>query len=151
MKTFKLVDTFTQDGFYLTQSYGVNEAYYKQFGLLWHEGVDFGHKDKGVIVRSPLSGVVIRDVDIPDKAYGKFVVIWNKEQRCAVWLCHGDTNLVNDGQEIAAGDPIIEMGASGNVTGEHVHMNFVQTDDAGNRLYKAASTNQGFLDPMHPM
>src|SRR3990167_8374376 len=100
MKTFKLLDVFTEDGFYLTQSYGVNADYYKQFGLLWHEGIDFGHSNKKVVVRSPLNGIIIQDWDITKDNYGNHCVIWDSEQKCAVWINHLDWNKVTYGDKV---------------------------------------------------
>lgn len=150
-KQFILVDTFTQDGYYLTQGYGVNANLYSKYGLLCHEGIDLGHVDKIHAIRTPVDGIVIQDWDEPKGNYGDYVVIWDDEQKCAVWICHMSKNIVSYGQRVSAGEIIGYMGATGNVTGSHIHLNFVQTDDVGNRLYKAKSTNYGFLDPQHPL
>jgi hypothetical protein len=150
-KTFTLLDTFSLDGFYCTQGYGLRPTYYKQFGILYHEGVDFGHKNKKIIVRSPISGKVIHDEDKGTKPYGDNVKIWDDKQLCMVQVCHLEHNLVKLGQRIKAGDPIGEMGSTGNSTADHVHFNFVQTDEKGNRLYGLRSQNLGYLDPQHPL
>lgn len=151
MKTFILEDYFTKLGFFLTQSYGVNAAYYAQFNLLFHEGCDFGNNDKKVIIKSPLSGIVILDDDDGRGNYGNNVKIWDDKQLCAIQISHMDFNKVSQGQRIKAGDDIGEMGATGNSTGEHVHFNFFITDANGNRLYNMKNQNWGYLDPQHPL
>lgn len=152
MKTYILEDWFTKLGFYCTQSYGVNPTYYSQFNILFHEGVDFGHENKKIIVKSPISGIVILDEDDGRGNYGDNVKIWDDKQLCAVQICHLEyKNLVSAGQRVVAGQDIGEMGATGNADGEHVHFNFLITDAQGNRLYNTKAQNWGFLDPQHPL
>lgn len=150
MKKYVLYDYLKKQGFYLTQSYGVNKEYYSQFNLLFHEGVDFGNNDKKVILRSPLAGYVILDDDDGRGNYGVNVKIWDDKQLCAVQFGHFDGNFVTHGQYVQVGDPLGEMGGTGNSDGEHIHMNFMITDGQGNRLYNTKSQNWGFLDPQHP-
>lgn len=153
MKTIILYDFFKSEAFYLTQSYGVNPSYYGQFGLLWHEGVDLGDlQDPNAWVRciTP-KGRVIQDSDNPKSgSYGNYVVVWDYEQKIAIWYCHLEVNYVKLGQELKAGDVIGKMGASGNTSGKHLHFNLVMTDDNGNRRYNARQHNLGFLDPQYP-
>lgn len=151
MKQFKLLDTLTKDGYYLTQGYGLNRATYSKYGLLYHEGIDIGNRNKKIKVRTPVDGIIIQDWDTPKGNYGNYVVIWDDAQSCAIWICHLDENYVDYGQRVKAGDVIGEMGDTGNVTGEHIHMNFVQTNDRGVRLYRSEASNFGFLDPQHPL
>lgn len=151
MKTYILYDVFSLDGFYCTQGYGLNSSYYSRFNLLYHEGTDFGNKNKSVIVRSPLSGKVILDDDDGRGNYGDNVKIWDEKQMCAVQICHLDYNKVSLGDYVKAGDPVGEMGSTGNSTGEHVHFNFFITNASGARLYRTKKSNWGFLDPQHPL
>ncbi|MFA9228558.1 MAG: M23 family metallopeptidase [Agathobacter rectalis] len=152
MKVYVLEDWFSKLGFFLTQSYGVDPGYYSQYNLLFHEGDDFGHTNKKIIIKSPLSGVVILDDDDGRNNYGDNVKIWDDKQLCAVQICHMEyKNLVSAGQRVVAGQDIGEMGATGNANGEHVHFNFLITDAQGNRLYNTKAQNWGFLDPQHPL
>lgn len=151
MKHFTLVDYFASQGLFLTQAYGVNSEYYSQFNLLFHEGDDFGHNNKKIIVKSPLNGIVIFDDDDGRGNYGVNTKIWDDVQMCAVQFCHFDANYVTHGQRVKIGDNLGEMGATGNSDGEHIHFNFMLTDANGNRLYNAYGQNWGFLDPQHPM
>lgn len=145
--TFKLRDTFLEDGFYVTQNYMNNPAYYKQFNLLGHEGLDLGHTDKTKKARTPLAGTCFL---FTDKNYGEAVVIENYEQKCAIYLCHMQKIEVVNGQVVNTGDVIGEMDDTGNANGEHVHFNFVILDDRGSNKYKKKEYNWGFLDPQYP-
>jgi hypothetical protein len=148
MKTFKLLDTFLLDGYYVTQNYGARKSYYAQFNLIHgHEGVDFGHGDKLKKARSPIAGTAFVGKDVN---YGDYVVIEDYNQGCAVYLCHFDNIGVTSGQQVKAGYVLGEMGGSGNVTGEHVHFNFVILNESGSNKYRAKQWNWGFLDPRYP-
>lgn len=146
-KKFILLDTFLEDGFYVTQNYFNNPGYYKKFNLLGHEGVDFGNKNKKVMVRSPLIGTAFVG---QDKNYGWFTVIEDYVQGCAIYLCHTLKPVVVSGQEIIAGDDIAEMDDTGNSIGEHCHLNFLILNESGSNKYRIKSANWGFLDPFYP-
>lgn len=149
MKDIILFDYLSSEGFYLTQEYGTNKYQnYQQYGLLWHEGEDYGDRtDPRPIVRALHDGVVVRDTDTPKDNYGINVVIWDDKQMCATWYCHLASNSVKVGQRVKAGDEIGIMGATGNVTAKHLHLNLVLTDNNGVRLYNTKAQNYGFLDP----
>lgn len=149
MKTIYLYDYLSSEGFYLTQKYGTNEYHnYTQYGLLWHEGEDYGDRtDSAPKVRAVHDGVVVQDFDTIKGNYGKYVVVWDDVQMCATWYCHLESNVVKLGQRVKAGDLIGTMGATGNVTAKHLHLNFVLTDTQGKRLYNEKASNYGYLDP----
>lgn len=147
MKIFKFLDTFLLDGFYVTQNYFARPSYYAQFNLLGHEGVDFGHANKKVQIRTPLGGTVFVSTD-PN--YGKFAVIENYIQRCAIYLCHMENIIVESGEEVVAGEVIGEMDDTGNSSGEHCHLNFSILNEQGNDKYHTKAQNWGFLDPRYP-
>jgi len=144
--TYKLFDTFLEDGFYVTQNYMNNPSYYAQFGLKGHEGVDFGHKNKEVIVRSPISGTAFVSTN---KNYGEYCVIEDYKQQCGVYICHMQKIKVISGQEIKVGQQIGEMDDTGNSNGEHVHFNFLILENGSNK-YRSKQFNYGYLDPMYP-
>lgn len=148
MKTFNLKDFFSSDGYYLTQSYGVNPQNYTKYGLLYHEGVDFGHSNKTKEVRACHAGECLTDYDT---AYGRYVIVLDYKQLCATWYCHLSGAKIVNGQQVSSGDVIGNMGSTGNSTGPHVHFNFVQIDSNGTRLYKTKASNYGYLDPQHPL
>lgn len=149
MREIILHDYLTPEGFYLTQEYGTNKyADYTRYGLLWHEGEDYGDRtDPRPIVRALHDGVIVRDEDTPKDNYGNYVVIWDDKQNCATWYCHLAENFVKPGQRVKAGDQIGIMGSTGNVTGKHLHLNLVLTDSNGYRQYNTRAQNLGFLDP----
>lgn len=130
----------------VSQYYGVNSDYYKQFGLAGHEGVDFACKP-GTPILAPFDGIILRDADgwNMDRDYGDFIVIWDPVQLCAVWMCHLTENYVNLGQAYKRGTVLGKTGNTGNSSGPHLHINFVQTDKQGNRL-NLNNGYQGFLN-----
>jgi len=153
MKQFNFFNYFTKEEFYLTQAYGVNPSYYSKFNLLWHEGLDLGDlNDPQAWVRAVHDGIVIQDHDNhAGRNYGNTVVVWDDKQLCATYYCHLKENYVKKGQRVNAGDRLGLMGATGNVTGKHLHFNFVITDANGNRKYNTKAQNWGYLDPQHPL
>lgn len=148
MAKYKLSDIF--EGQYpVSQVYGANPAYYGQFGLKGHEGVDYA-TPVGVNALAPFDGEILRDNDsFVNNSYGNFVVIWDPVQKCAVWHCHLSSNSVSVGQKVKRGDVVGKTGNSGNSSGPHLHENFVETDASGNRL-NTGNGYQGFLNILDP-
>lgn len=144
MAKYKLSDIFEKE-YPITQQYGNNPTYYSQFGFKGHEGTDYG-TPVGVNILCPFEkGVVLRDIDAPVDAYGKYIVVWDPVQHCAVWYCHLSENSVKVGQELKRGDVMGKTGNTGNSTGPHLHVNFVETDASGNRL-NMNNGYKGFLN-----
>lgn len=147
--TYNLSDIFEGD-YPISQKYGVNQAYYRQFGLDGHEGVDYA-TPIGVNILCPFEeGIILRDNDdFKNNAYGNFIVVWDPIQLCAVWYCHLSSNTVQHGQKVTRGQVLGKTGNSGNSSGPHLHVNFVVTDGAGNRL-NTNNGRQGFLNILDP-
>lgn len=138
-----------KNGYKITQKYGNNPSYYKQFGLAGHEGLDLIPTDSNWTIYAPEGGVIVRDIDDPrlGGAYGNLVVVLNKQNNRAWWFAHNAENYVQIGQEIKKGQILAKMGSTGNVTGAHVHLGIRLADENGN----AINTNngyQGFIDPL---
>jgi hypothetical protein len=148
MKTFYLKDYFSLDKFYHTQSYMANPDYYSKFGLLGHEGWDCSHTNKTKEIKAVHNGECLTAYS---SSYGRYVIVLDYKQLCATWYCHLSRASIVNGQRVKAGDVIGNMGSTGNSTGPHLHLNFVQIDKNGVRLYKRQDQNQGFLDPQHPL
>ena len=149
MKQIIMLDTFTKDGFYLTQEYGTNKYIdYTKYNLLYHEGVDFGHFNKRAPIRACHSGTCLTGYH---SAYGKYVLVLDYSQLCATWYCHLSRANIQNGQEIKAGEVVGNMGNSGNSTASHLHFMFVIIDDSGVRLHQNKFCNWGYLDPLHPL
>lgn len=138
-----IVYDFLKQDFPVSQEYGVNEAYYAQFNLDGHEGVDF-KTPNGTEIFSPLNGVIVRD-GYSQKDYGNYVVVYDPVQHCAVWFCHLLDNAVAIGDRVAAGQYLGRTNNTGNTTGPHCHVNFCETDANGIRI-NMDNGKQGFLN-----
>lgn len=141
-----LSDIF-EGNFPVTQIYGNNPSYYKQFSLAGHEGVDFGTPN-GTPILAPFDGEILRDT-VNDKDYGNFTVVWDSKQLCAVWFCHLQDVVTQVGDKVTKGQVLGHTNNTGNTTGPHLHFNFVETDANGNRLNKD-NGYQGFLNALDP-
>jgi murein DD-endopeptidase MepM/ murein hydrolase activator NlpD len=142
MAKYKLSDIFAGN-YKVSQYFGARPWYYIRFGLAGHEGVDWA-TPTGVKLLIPFArGQVLRTGW--DNAYGWFAVIWDPTQRCAVWYCHMSKISVRAGQSLTRGAVVGYTGATGNVSGAHLHCNFVETDTRGNRLNRF-NGYQGFLN-----
>ena len=99
--------------YHLTATFG-------EYGLWssYHTGLDFAGA-----YGSPLYAVangVITSTGY-DGAYGNKTVL-TLEDGTEIWYCHQDSFNVSVGDEIRGGDLIGYMGASGHVTGTHLHL-----------------------------
>jgi len=101
----------------LTQKFGENPGYYRQFGVEGHNGLDFSVVT-GTPIRACDAGKVVK-VQQSGTGYGN-----------AVWLSHiwgwslyghASETLTRNGQTVRAGDVIMRSGNSGNSTGPHLH------------------------------
>ncbi len=147
MAKYKLSDLF-EGNYRVSQYYGANKPYYKKFGLLLgHEGVDWA-TPVGVKLLVPFNvGIVLRSAY--DPTYGFYTTIWDNVQKCAVWYCHLSKLFVSPWQRLTRFSVVGLTGRSGNVTGPHLHCNFVETDAYANRL-NMKNGNQGFLNILDP-
>jgi hypothetical protein len=136
--------------FKVTQLFGVNKDYYSRFGLNGHEGIDLVPTSSDWTVYSlPYLGKVLKDIDMAEKGgnYGITTTIWYPEINEAWQYCHFSSNRVFVDQEIPACFPIGTMGATGNTTGPHLHINRFVVDARGYRLNK----DNGFLGGIDPL
>lgn len=144
MAKYIVGDIFKGD-FPISQYFGQRPEYYAQFGFKGHEGVDWA-TPQGVDILAPFDGLIIRDNDDPKSgAYGTHLVVWDKVQKCALWYCHLLSNSVQIGQSVKKGQVIGKTGNTGNTSGPHLHVNFVETDAQGNRL-NLNNGYKGFLN-----
>jgi len=143
------IQDFTIEDFRITQNYGDNVEYYKTVskGALrnGHEGVDFA-TPIGTKVYAPFDGKIVRDA-VGDRDYGNFVVIWDPVQKIALWFCHLQDSIVENGQTVKKGDYICRTNNTGRSTGAHCHVNFCETDENGYRL-NTGNGSLGFLNVM---
>lgn len=101
--------------FHITAAYG-------ETGSLWkngHKGIDFVTTDKKIY--SPCDGTV-RVIAFDEDGWGQYISIGDADGRHHI-LCHlvKGSVLVKTGQKIKKGTHIATMGATGNVTGVHLH------------------------------
>ena len=136
--------------FRITQKFGVNPEYYKQFGLNSHEGLDLVPTGSDWSIFSlPYKGIVVKDIDMAGKggAYGNHMTIWFPELQEAWMYCHLSSNTVYLNQELEPGHYLGQMGSSGNTKGAHLHLNRFKVNASGVRLDK----NNGFLGGIDPL
>lgn len=133
----------------ITQAFGVNPEYYKQFGLKGHEGLDLIPTGSVWDVLCLEDGVVVRDIDDATlgKNYGKNVTVWHPSVRRASQYCHLNSNAVQMGERLTKGQVLGVMGKTGNTTGAHVHLNLFDVDENGVRLNK----DNGYFGGIDPL
>ncbi|MCB9956281.1 MAG: peptidoglycan DD-metalloendopeptidase family protein [Caulobacterales bacterium] len=86
-----------------------------------HQGVDI-RAAKGTPVKSPADGVVVDATDIyqGNPAWGKVVVIRHRDGLISRFA-HLDSYTVKRGDRVKKGEVIAAVGATGKVTGPHLH------------------------------
>lgn len=98
----------------------------RSYGL--HEGADYdlvgGPVNNKEMVLCAYPGTVDRSLD-SSGGYGKYVRVAHVRFGKTFYTryCHLDSRAVAVGQELSQGQPVGEIGTTGNVTGEHVHFN----------------------------
>lgn len=102
-------------------------ATYGQVGSYWvngHKGIDFVSNDTNIY--STCDGVV-RKVAYDEKGWGQYVSIGDNEGRRHIF-CHlvKGSVKVKEGQRVEKSTIIGMMGATGNVTGPHLHFQLQQ-------------------------
>lgn len=85
-----------------------------------HEGVDFA-APVGAVVVAPIAGTVTKVGQVWGAAFGKHSVLV-KVAGGHLLFAHLSSNSVKVGQALKIGDVIGKVGAEGNVTGPHLHM-----------------------------
>ena len=101
-----------------------------RFGWRWkrfHEGVDLAVAP-GTPIRAAHDGVVVLARNNWGR-YGKVIAI--KGDGLMTVYAHNSKNLVRKGQRVTARDIIGEVGATGNVTGPHLHFETRIRDEDG--------------------
>lgn len=124
--------------------FGVDPATYKPFGLVGHHGIDLVAA-VGTPVYAPESGIITISMNGAIDQYtgsnvaGETMVMHGKYEH---WLLHLSKRLVSVGQRVEEGQLIGYSGATGFVTGPHLHW--------GVRLLKPKIDNgyRGFVNPL---
>ncbi|MEU2235946.1 M23 family metallopeptidase [Streptomyces vietnamensis] len=97
-------------------------ATYMQAGSMWssgyHTGLDFA-APTGTPLKA-VHGATVKSAGWSG-SYGYRIVL-ELEDGTEVWYCHLSSMLVGAGQTVSTGETIGRVGATGNVTGAHLHM-----------------------------
>ena len=104
----------------LTQIWGVNKQVYKRFGLLGHNGIDWGLPN-GTEVIAPHAGKVIEKA-YDKNGYGNYLKIENTKEGSI--LSHFQKTFVNVGDTIKQGQKIALSNNTGFSTGPHIHWGY---------------------------
>lgn len=100
----------------------------RKYGNQLHEGADYdiigGTADNKVDVLCAYEGVVDMSLDSTG-GYGKYVRVRHSRNGRPFYTryAHLDRRYVQVGQTVSKGQPLGEVGATGNANGEHVHFN----------------------------
>ncbi|MFJ8109943.1 M23 family metallopeptidase [Streptomyces sp. NPDC096132] len=104
-----------------TSSYTITSTF-GQAGSLWssgyHTGLDFA-APTGTLIKAVHSGTITEAGWAG--AYG-YRTILTLDDGTEIWFCHQSSISVSVGQKVATGDVIGRVGATGNVTGAHLHL-----------------------------
>lgn len=148
IKIFKDMRSVFRSKFQVTQGFGERPEYYKKFGLKGHEGLDIIPTGTVWDVLCLADGVVVNETDDPRSGvYGIWCTVWHPQLRKATQYCHLQSNIVSSGDKVTTGQRLGIMGATGNSTGAHLHLNLYETDENGFRLNKNNGFNGG-IDPL---
>jgi len=102
-------------GYHLTSRFG-DSSYLWSSGV--HTGLDFAAPE-GTKIRSVAAGVVRQAGWSGSYGYRTIISLPGGGE---AWYCHQSSVLVRVGQRVAVGQPIGAVGATGNVTGSHLHL-----------------------------
>jgi murein DD-endopeptidase MepM/ murein hydrolase activator NlpD len=104
-----------------TSSYTVTGTF-GQAGTMWssgyHTGLDFA-APTGTLIKAVHSGTITEAGWAG--AYG-YRTILTLDDGTELWFCHQSSISVSVGQKVSTGDVIGRVGATGNVTGPHLHL-----------------------------
>ncbi|MEU6624699.1 M23 family metallopeptidase [Streptomyces litmocidini] len=97
-------------------------ATYMQSGSMWssgyHTGLDFA-APTGTPLKA-VHGATVKSAGWSG-SYGYRIVL-ELEDGTEIWYCHLSSMLVSAGQTVSTGETVGRVGATGNVTGAHLHM-----------------------------
>lgn len=102
-----------------------------------HEGVDIA-APRGTVVVAPADGTVVEATGLykGQSAWGNVVVI-DHGDGLVTRYAHLDRYTVKNGDRVSAGEKIGEVGATGNVTGPHLHFEAIQDGEPMDPLVAA--------------
>jgi murein DD-endopeptidase MepM/ murein hydrolase activator NlpD len=128
-----------------TSSYTVTSTF-GQAGSLWssgyHTGLDFA-APTGTLIKAVHTGTITQAGW--DGSYG-YKTVLTLEDGTEVWYAHQSSISVSVGQKVNTGDVIGRVGATGNVTGAHLHLE-VHSAGAGTGIDPMAWLRSKGLNP----
>jgi murein DD-endopeptidase MepM/ murein hydrolase activator NlpD len=100
-------------------------------GKNFHDGIDIAGAE-GTAIRSIERGEVIYSDEL--RGYGNIIIIRHAGGFASVYS-HNRKNLVREGQKVAKGEVIGEVGSTGRVSGPHLHFEIRKDNVARDPLY----------------
>ncbi|MFG2453557.1 M23 family metallopeptidase [Streptomyces sp. NPDC048512] len=104
-----------------TSSYTLTSRF-GEAGALWssgyHTGLDFA-APTGTLIKAVHSGTITEAGWAGSYGYRTILTL---DDGTELWFCHQSSISVSAGQKVATGDVIGRVGATGNVTGPHLHL-----------------------------
>ncbi|SES49116.1 Murein DD-endopeptidase MepM and murein hydrolase activator NlpD, contain LysM domain [Streptomyces sp. yr375] len=104
-----------------TSSYTITSTF-GQSGSMWssgyHTGLDFA-APTGTLIKAVHSGTITEAGWAGSYGYRTILTL---DDGTELWFCHQSSISVSVGQEVGTGDVIGRVGATGNVTGPHLHL-----------------------------
>jgi murein DD-endopeptidase MepM/ murein hydrolase activator NlpD len=104
-----------------TSSYTLTSTF-GQAGSMWssgyHTGLDFA-APTGTLIKAVHSGTITQAGWAGSYGYRTVLTL---DDGTEVWFCHQSSISVSVGQKVSTGDVIGRVGATGNVTGPHLHL-----------------------------
>ncbi|MFN4181156.1 MAG: murein hydrolase activator EnvC family protein [Candidatus Paceibacteria bacterium] len=149
------------DNVYVTQLFGKTVAAKRLYASGSHSGVDF-RASVGTPVKAMANGVIggVGDTDTtcPGASFGKWIFV-EFDNGLSATYGHLSLAKVSTGQKVSRGEVIGYSGATGRVTGPHLHLTVyagsaagVQTvpskSCAGKTLTQPLAATNAYLDPM---
>ena len=89
----------------------------------FHTGVDLGY-DYGTEIFALCSGIALHAGDYGD-GYGNQVLLYHRDSDCYTRYAHLSAVYLSPGQLVVQGQMIGTVGATGNATGPHLHLEYI--------------------------
>ncbi|WP_460067305.1 M23 family metallopeptidase [Streptomyces sp. YKOK-I1] len=131
--------TLPTSSYTLTATFGQAGAYWSSG---YHTGLDFA-APTGTLIKAVHSGTITEAGWAGSYGYRTILTL---DDGTELWFCHQSSISVSAGQKVATGDVIGRVGATGNVTGAHLHLE-VHPDGAANGIDPMAWLHSKGLNP----
>lgn len=132
----------------ITQGFGANPSYYQLFGFAGHEGIDLRALTP-ILVASATAGSVIFAGDAGNN-YGTHIIIWDSNQNVKTLYAHLSEIKVSAGATVQEGTQIGFTGATGKVSGPHLHFAIMRTQSKQSGEWLGMGSTIQSPSPMNP-